>query len=362
LTSPYEGVTYIATVLHNAGYPVRIVDARYERDPLKAAYDQIMAGTDVLGVATFEDNFPFVRELVAEVKNAAPRLPVICGGSLATSVPHVFMQETRGGHRGGERRGAHHPRAHGRLRPRRLAAKLRSVNGIWFRDADGRPVQTAPRGQMPHLDALPRMNLGLWPQARDPRGLQPQIIASYSRGCKLDCSFCYRTTPQERVKSAATLDRDLGHLKKTYGSSSSCSPTSPSRRTRRRPWRCARSSASTSSAGPISPGAPTSTRAPEGDEGGRGGHESLRRRVARGEALKEARKASSENATVRAYHQSWERAVRFGGLLIVGLPGENAATLRHACDWAEETGSITRVKYLSAMRGPRSTVRGSSRV
>src|SRR5512144_739095 len=35
LASPYEGVSYIATVLHNAGYPVRIVDVRYDPTPVE---------------------------------------------------------------------------------------------------------------------------------------------------------------------------------------------------------------------------------------------------------------------------------------------------------------------------------------
>src|SRR5688500_7343671 len=95
LTSPYEGATYIATVLHNAGYPVRIVDVRYTPDPLLTAYRQVMRGTDVLGICTFEDNFPFCRELMELVKQADPRMPIICGGSLVTSVPHVFMRDTR---------------------------------------------------------------------------------------------------------------------------------------------------------------------------------------------------------------------------------------------------------------------------
>ena len=57
------------------------------------------------------------------------------------------------------------------------------------------------------------MNLNLWPQAQTERGLQPQIISSYSRGCKMDCSFCYRTTPQERAKSPEKLDAELSVLK-----------------------------------------------------------------------------------------------------------------------------------------------------
>ncbi|NEE09417.1 cobalamin B12-binding domain-containing protein, partial [Streptomyces sp. SID7499] len=82
------------TVLHNAGYPVRIVDVRYTPNPLQAAYEQITEGTDVLGVCTFEDNFPFCRALMAMVRASHPDVPIICGGSLVTSAPSVFMSDT----------------------------------------------------------------------------------------------------------------------------------------------------------------------------------------------------------------------------------------------------------------------------
>ena len=89
LTSPYEGATYISTVLHNAGYPVRIVDVRYSPDPLQDAYDQIVDSTDVLGICTFEDNFPWCRELMAAIRRDTPEDPIVCGGSLVTSVPQL---------------------------------------------------------------------------------------------------------------------------------------------------------------------------------------------------------------------------------------------------------------------------------
>jgi radical SAM superfamily enzyme YgiQ (UPF0313 family) len=178
LTSPYEGVTYIATVVHNAGYPVRIIDVRYERDPLRAAYDEIMKGTDVLGVATFEDNFPFVEELIAEVKLARPNIPIVAGGSLVTSAPRVFFDNTRVDVA---------VISEGELTILELMdafasgswrSKLPQVAGIWYRDEEGHAHATPPRGQMPNLDSLPRMRLDLWPQSKDPSGMPPQIIAS----------------------------------------------------------------------------------------------------------------------------------------------------------------------------------------
>ena len=69
------------------------------------------------------------------------------------------------------------------------------------------------------------------------------------------------------------------------------------------------------------------------------------------EVLKAARKGSTENLVLKAMRHAKEGGIRYGGLTIVGLPGETEDSLNHMCDWAEETGEITRVKYLSAMPG-----------
>jgi len=353
LTSPYEGASYISTVLHNAGYPVRIVDVRYAANPMKAAYDQIMAGTDVLGVCTFEDNFPWCRELMAEVRAARPDLPIIAGGSLVTSVPEIFM---------------HHTAAdiavisEGEITILDLMDKytngewrsedLEQVRGIWFRKQSGEVVATPPRGQMMDLDALPKMNLDLWPQSQGPKGLQKQIIASYSRGCKMDCSFCYRTTPQERSKSPEKLDAELAELKAKHDIDFiffvDLTFTSHKKQTldildvikqHDVRWTCLTRCADMDK-----------ERADAMREANCDialfGVESLGKDV-----LKEARKGNTENVTIRAQRTVEDAGVRFGGLTIVGLQNETEESLDHMCQWAEENNHITRVKYLSLMPG-----------
>ncbi|MFE7318750.1 B12-binding domain-containing radical SAM protein [Streptomyces sp. NPDC057555] len=352
LTSPYEGATYISTVLHNAGYPVRIVDVRYTPDPVQAAYDQIMEGTDVLGVCTFEDNFPFCAELMRRVRETAPDMPIICGGSLVTSVPHIFMDQT--------------PCdiaviSEGELTilelmesyaAGRWSRDLPNIRGIWYRGPGGMPKATRPRGQMPDLDSLPRMRLELWPQAREPRGLQPQIIASYSRGCKMDCSFCYRTTPQVRSKSPEKMDRDLAWLKSRYGIEFcffvDLTFTSYRKQTLAMcdvikdhdlRWTCLTRCADTD--------APRlEAMRDSGCDIILYGVESLG-----SEVLREARKGNSENLTVRAMRRTFDAGVRFGSLLIVGLPNETEESLGHMVEFAETYNHVTRVKYLSAMPG-----------
>jgi len=352
LTSPYEGITYISTVLHNAGYPVRIVDVRYAVDPMAEALCQILSNTDVLGVATFEDNFPFIRELIDAVKTARPELPVICGGSLVTSVPDVFMQFTRtdiGVISEGEltilelmesyRRG-------------NWGKDLSKIHGIYYRAADGALCKTPPRGQMTTLDFLPRMRLDLWPQAQDPRGLQPQIIASYSRGCKMDCGFCFRTTPQVSYKSPEKLATELAWLKSQYNTNfvffTDLTFNSSKQRTldicqviedHDLRWTCLTKCAN------VDPEQMTAMKK-SGCDIALFGVESLGAK-----ALQGVRKPTTENISVRAMNYSLEAGVRFGALLIVGLPGEEESSLNHMAEWAEENQHVTRVKYLSSMPG-----------
>lgn len=352
LTAPYEGVTYIATVLHNAGYPVRIVDVRYAVEPMVEACRQILAGTDLLAIATFEDNFPFVRELIEMVKIARPKMPVICGGSLVTSVPHLFLQHT------GMDIGV---LSEGELtilelldsyRRGNWAVELPEIAGICYRAADGSPQRTRPRGQMANLDSLPRMRLDLWPQALDPRGIQPQIIASYSRGCKMDCGFCFRTTPQVAYKSPEKLATDLDWLKSQYHTNyvffTDLTFNSEMPRTmevcevigeRDLRWNCMTKCANVDKE-------QLGAMRDAGCDIALFGVESLGAK-----ALKGVRKPTTENISVRAMDLSLAAGVRFGALLIVGLPGEEAASLQHMAEWAEENQHVTRVKYLSAMPG-----------
>ncbi|HJN77069.1 MAG TPA: radical SAM protein [Myxococcota bacterium] len=353
LTSPYEGIAYISTVLHNAGYPVRIIDVRYAVDPMREAWEALKRErVDVVGVATFEDNFPWVCAFVDLCKTELPKVPVVLGGSLVTSVPETFfarcgvdvavLSE-------GEltilevmdsfRRGA-------------WSRELASIRGIAFRGPEGQMLRTVPRGQMMDLDSLPRMRLDLWPQANDPRGLQPQVIASYSRGCRMDCSFCYRTTPQVRAKSPEKLDRDLRWMKEQYGTEFvffvDLTFTSQKRQTveiceviqdHDLRWTCLTRCSDVDTER-------LTAMKKSGCDIVLYGVESLGQNI-----LKEARKGNSENITVRSLRKTYEADLRYGALIIVGLPGETEESLDHVATWAEENNHITRVKYLSAMPG-----------
>ncbi len=352
LTAPYEGATYISTVLHNAGFPVKIVDVRYALDPLREAYEAIKGSTDVLGIATFEDNFPFCRELMERVKEDMPEVPIICGGSLVTSVPHIFMQHTKTDVAVISEGEITILEVMERYAEGSWSTELQNIRGIWYRDPDGTVRATPPRGQMMDLDALPKMRLDLWPQFHSEMGLQPQIISSYSRGCKMDCSFCYRTTPQERAKSPEKLNEELAWMKEQYNIDFvffvDLTFSSHKRQTleildaikpHKLRWTCLTRCADVDEER-------LKAMSEAGCDIALYGVESLGKNI-----LKTARKGNNENITLKAMYKTWDAGVRFGGLMIVGLPGEDEESLEQACQWSEENKHITRVKYLSAMPG-----------
>lgn len=354
LTAPYEGITYISTVLFNAGYPVRIIDVRYVKDPLQTCYDEIMEGTDVLGVATFEDNFPFVKQLIDKVKETNPEMPVICGGSLVTSAAKTFFEYTKLDVA---------VISEGELtflelmdyftkNDLNIKDSLSNIKGIWYRNGKNEVITNKPRGQMSNLDCLPRMRLDLWPQYKSEMGLQPQIIASYSRGCKMDCSFCYRTTPIVATKSLKKFDEDMKWLKEKYNIEfimfTDLTFTSIKEQTIEIcniikkydiKWACLTRCADVDA-----------ERLKAMKESGCDiilyGVESLDV-----SALQLCRKGSSENITLKALELTKESGIRFGALLIVGLPGETEESLDHMAEFAERHRNVTRVKYLSLLPG-----------
>jgi len=348
LERPFEGVSYIATVLHNAGYGVKIVDTRFKPEPLSRAAAGIR-GADLVGIGAFEDGFPFIERVCALAKNESPLRPVILGGSLVTSAPELVMRNTRAdiGVLGeGEitilelmdafTRGV-------------LAKAARSIPGLCLRGPDGVPLRTAPRLQLADLDLLPVPDFSLW--GRETNHLR-QVIVSSGRGCHRNCSFCYRTTPKLGLKSPEKLGRELAVLKERHNSEffqfTDLTFTFSKKRTLalcevlkelRVKWWCmtrvrnvdAEVLDAMSDAGcdQILYGVETLSQA----------------------ALDGAGKGFSEDETARAMRLTREAGITVGAAYVVGLPGETRETLAAAAAFASTLGTPARVKYLSAIPG-----------
>ena len=350
LVQPFEGVSYITTVLHNAGYRVKIIDVRLAADPVDEALKQALSGIDVLGIATYEDGFNFIESLVSRVKEACPKMPVILGGSLVTSAPEVIMKNISADMA---------VLGEGELTILELMdlitnnnlGRINEIAGLCYKDSKGNLIFTQKRPQMEDLNSLPVMNLSLWPQVKKNPRIK-ELIFSHSRGCYMNCSFCYRTTPQLSLKSVEKVKQELTELKAKHDfefiyfvdltfvidkqrASEICAVLKEFKVR----WSCM-------------------TRVQNLDreiltkmkESGCQvilyGFESLDETV-----LKKAHKGISPMEIKEMMELTQSIGIQVAGLFIVGLPGETKESLSKVISFVKGRGSACRVKYLSAIPG-----------
>jgi len=349
LKQPFEGVSYIATVLFNAGFPVRIVDARFQSDPVKFALDSVKDAA-VVGMATYEDSFPFVHEACARIKQEYPKKLIVLGGALVTSTPQVLMKNTAAdiGVLG-----------EGEETTRELmdavssgnTGELGKIPGLCYKDSSGDICFTEKRPQMADLESLPVMNLSLWPAVQKDKKVK-EIFFSHSRGCYKNCSFCFRTTPQLSQKSLEKFRDELRELKKKHDfdfiyfvdltfaiqkqrTLDICGVLKEFKVS----WSCM------SRVQNIDEEMLKAMKA-AGCQIILYGFESLDQTI-----LDNAHKGITPAEIRRMVKLTQDNGIQVGGLFIVGLPQETRESLRKVVDFIDETGSACRVKYLSAIPG-----------
>jgi radical SAM superfamily enzyme YgiQ (UPF0313 family) len=215
LTTPSEGVSYVATVARDAGWQVEIVDMRLGLSDEQAAARAVERG-GVVAMPTFADSFLHNKRVLGLLKEARPELPTVLGGSLISSLPLPVLDHLRADYsvlhegeltllelldhleKGGTREGASH------------------IEGLAIRGDDGSVHFTSPREQVLDLDAVPIPDLFLYPSVRqDPR--IPEIGLTTQRGCYARCAFCFVNMRKLRFKSIPRVEEELGTLKRLHG-------------------------------------------------------------------------------------------------------------------------------------------------
>jgi radical SAM superfamily enzyme YgiQ (UPF0313 family) len=344
---PFEGVSCIATVVKNAGYAVKIIDVRQEKNSLDEALRQ-SDGLDLISIATFEDGFPFVKELCEKIKRRNPKTRIILGGSLVTSAPELVMSNTDADIA---------VLGEGELTILELLEKiaagdgLSEIKGIAFKDGLKKTMINAPRKQIEDLDHLPIPDLFLWPEVRKDPHIK-EILISHSRGCPHNCAFCYRPIPALREKSIERFSREIKELKMKHNFDFIyfVDLTFAARKQRTLQlcgvlqtlaikWSCM---TRVQNLDPI-------TLKAMKDSGCSiilYGFESVEQSI-----LDRIHKKISVADSSAAVKMTNEAGIEIGGLFIIGFPGETAASLDKTVDFIKTTGSAARVKYLSAIPG-----------
>jgi radical SAM superfamily enzyme YgiQ (UPF0313 family) len=214
------GLLYIAAVLERAGHDVACIDSPAEKLDIPATLRRVQDfKPDIVGLGANTVVFESAKEFGAAFKAAMPDIPLVLGGYHVTLCPDEAMSTTLfdvGVLHEGEFTMLDLVDHYAGGKP------LDDVEGIVYRDAEGRVVHTKPRSKFRKLDELPFPARHLLPPNLyrpvpvDQHGM-PKFSMVTSRGCPHACGFCQKSRTGYRSRSPAHIVDELEHLIRDFG-------------------------------------------------------------------------------------------------------------------------------------------------
>ncbi|MER2599618.1 MAG: radical SAM protein [Caldilineales bacterium] len=217
---PPLGLGYLAAIAEQDGHEVRIHDFGLVPDqPLaEDAQEVIDFKPDIVALTSMTTSYHYVEQLAARLK-AALSVPVIIGGPHATSLPdgtlanpnidflifgegeYIFRDFLRA-YTAGD-------------------THWEQIQGLWYKE-NGKIIPGGSRKPIEDLDALPwpsrhLFDLGKYPLYA-PNG-EPMLTILSSRGCPYNCSFCFKgiVGRSYHQRSPENIVAELRHVAETYG-------------------------------------------------------------------------------------------------------------------------------------------------
>lgn len=211
VTGPFEGFTYVATLIRKLGYRLKVIDCRMIENVVDTVVKEA-ADSDLVGLATYCDSYLFLEEVTRKIKEKQPEKIIFLGGPLVTSLPETLLSNTSADC-------AVLGEAELTLMEfleNMFVSKKRgfeNIKGMAYK-RDGGIVINKPRPQITDLDVLPLLDYTIWPNYES-IVKNGQIIISSTRGCPQQCSFCFKTLPLLRLKSIERFEEEVVYLRKT---------------------------------------------------------------------------------------------------------------------------------------------------
>ncbi|OHB71603.1 MAG: hypothetical protein A2V70_14630 [Planctomycetes bacterium RBG_13_63_9] len=231
---PPFGLMSLAAVLREHGIQSEILDLNALRPPLAEVKTRIAeSGANVFCIGGMATVYYYIKCLTLYLKERYPKTPIVCGGSLATSLPEHTLRNT-----GSDVcvLGEGEPVILDVLRAVVSGEGLDRIPGIAYLDPSGRVVFTPPRPRLTDLDSLPYpaydmvdMDLYFRNELRvkfptfgsrgkelvekgvDPDWLARPVTIFTKRGCPYQCTFCYRNFGRQLV--SFSVDYVISHMR-----------------------------------------------------------------------------------------------------------------------------------------------------
>jgi len=219
---PPLGFCYIASVLLERGYEVRLLDCAAERGDLASVERAIREFKPrLLGVTSTTVSFHCAKRVIALAKSVDPEIVTVLGGAHVSAVPRETLAELPeldfGVYGEGERTIEELCRALEEGLP------LEAILGLCRREG-GRIAVNPPRPNEPELDRfrIPARHLlkDLKRYSPNPlRGFSRSVSLISSRGCTFDCSYCDQSVFSRRWRghTAGHVIEEIKALKRDWG-------------------------------------------------------------------------------------------------------------------------------------------------
>jgi anaerobic magnesium-protoporphyrin IX monomethyl ester cyclase len=223
--SPPLGLAYLAAVLEQKGYSVKIADMstmKLNCDDIKR--DVVADAPKLVGISFMTNQFRNALNVAKAVKESDANIPVIAGGPHVSALPaEILSDESVDVAVIGE----------GEITISRLAdffikksiKDLGSIRGIAYRH-NGQIITSQPQDLIEELDSLPLPAWHLLPvekyavPATGGNAAEPVFAVISSRGCPNQCIFCDSHTVfgrKFRARSAKNIFSELLYLSTQFG-------------------------------------------------------------------------------------------------------------------------------------------------
>ncbi len=227
---PPLGIASIAAVLEKKGFKVRILDAAVENLTIEQTTEAILKENPlIVGLSCLTMTVEKCVKIAKAVKQKAPKKPIVIGGHHASIDPFGIMKNncfdivTFG-----EAEETMLELMRGFKREKsflRQKKKLKGIDGIIFRAANGKLVKTKPRRPIEDLDSLPWPARHLLPMQKylplaNQYKRKPVTNIVAIRGCPFECTYCSSHSMfgrRIRFRSPENVAAEIKHLIEKYG-------------------------------------------------------------------------------------------------------------------------------------------------
>jgi radical SAM superfamily enzyme YgiQ (UPF0313 family) len=216
------GLAYVARVLDDAGFGVRVLDIdglRLDKQKVLSRLKKALPHCDAVGIGAIITSYSYIKWITRKIKEINPDVKIIIGGGITASVPDLLLNKTDS-----DILVIWEAEMTMVDLMKNIDKDLSKVEGIVFKK-DGNIIRTPNRELIKNMDDI---KFPLWEKFPVKKYLKD--LASYYhkyesamtistvRGCPYRCTYCFRTFHglPTRFRSARSIVDEMKELKRRY--------------------------------------------------------------------------------------------------------------------------------------------------